>query len=178
MRVKKFLITIVVLCTFCSCSKGGNGLGLELSPSDKNLAELVSQTYSDSQLLEIAQFNGSIRELNTHYPIECVRESGNAYRVSYFGDSSIAVITFDDAGNRILGNVYSALRLKADFDVLVNGQSLNNVQKIDPNGEYPFLYTGRNDLPKISTHYTRDGYLITIEYDDSNVISNIQEELI
>lgn len=151
---------------------------LNLSPSDKNLTELVSKTYSDSQLLEIAQFNGSINELNTQYPIECVREINNTYRVSYYGDFSIAVITFDDAGNRILGNVYSALQLKCNFDVLAIGQSLNDVQKIDPKGEYLFLYTGRNDTPKISTHYTKDGYLITIQYDDSNVISNIKKELI
>ena len=67
---------------------------------------------------------------------------------------------------------------KSDFDKLVKGQSLDEVRAIDPNGEYLFLYTGRNDAPKVSSHYTKDGYLITIEYDVSNVITSINEELI
>lgn len=178
MRIKKIFAFMILLCIFCSCSKGGNNLELNISPQDKNLTELVSTTYSDSQLSEIVQFNGSINEIDVQYPIECVREISDAYRVSYFGDSSIAVIIFDNAGNKILGNVYSALLQKADFDVLVHGQSLSDVQKMDPGGEYFFLYTGRNNIPKISTHYTKDGYLITIEYDDSNTISDIKEELI
>ena len=55
---------------------------------------------------------------------------------------------------------------------------MKRTMAIDPNGEYLFLYTGRNDTPKVSSHYTKDGYLITIEYDVSNVIISINEELI
>ena len=100
------------------------------------------------------------------------------YRVSYLGHGSIAVFLFDSSGNKIWGNTYSTQLLKSDFDGLVKGQSLDEVKAIDPNGEYLFLYTGRNDTPKVSSHYTKDGYLITIEYDVSNVIISINEELI
>jgi hypothetical protein len=40
-------------------------------------------------------------------------------------------------------------------------------------GEYLFLYTGRNDMPRVSTHYTTDHYLITVSYDESNLVANI-----
>ncbi len=55
---------------------------------------------------------------------------------------------------------------------------LEEVRAIDPDGEYLFLYTGRNDVPKVSSHYTKDGYLITIEYDESNAVVSVEQELV
>ena len=55
------------------------------------------------------------------------------------------------------------------------GRHLSDVQTIDPEGEYLFLYTGRNDVPKVSTHYTTDGFVITITYDKNNVIEKIEK---
>ncbi len=142
------------------------------------MTELASHKYNDSQLLELSQFNRTIYELNKKYPIECIRKINNNLRISYLGDSSIAILIFDNDGNKILGNVYSTLLSTADYNNLAIGQSLDNVIDIDSNGEYLFLYTGRNDTPRISTHYTKDGYIITIEYDDKNTITNIKKALI
>lgn len=178
--IKYFSITIIVmaLCFLCSCAKGGSDLEVKISPLDEPLIDLVSKIYDESQLLEIVKHNGSMNELNAQYPIECLREKEGTYRASYLGNGSIAVILFDNSGNRILGGIHSTLRLKSDFSCLAEGQSLENVREIDPNGEYLFLYTGRSDTPKVSTHYTKDGYLIAIEYDNSNTIISIKEELI
>ena len=162
----------------CSCVKGGSNLNVEISPPDKSLVDLASKIYDETELLEITKFNGSLNALNTKYPIECLREDNGMYRVSYLGNGSIAVLLFDGSNNRLLGSTYITQLLKSDFDGLVKGQTLDDVRVIDPNGEYLFLDTGRNDTPKVSSHYTRDGYLITIEYDVSNVIININEELI
>ena len=85
---------------------------------------------------------------------------------------------FDNSGSKVMGSIHDAIILKSDFNCLEKGQSLNDVRAVDPNGEYLFLYTGRSDTPKVSTHYTKDGWLITIEYDDSNRIINIETELI
>lgn len=177
---KSFFITIIVilLCLFCSCTKGGNDLKARISPSDKSLIELVSKTYDDLHLMEIVQFNGTINELSIQFPIECLRCHNGKYRVSYLGIGKVAILVFDDSGSKILGSIYNAEKLKSDFGELKKGQTLENVQKIDPQGEYLFLYTGRNDTPKISSHYTKDGYLITIQYDDSGTIIDIAEELI
>ena len=161
-----------------SCAKGGNDLEVKTSPSNESLIDLTSRIYDDSQLFEIAHFNGSISALGIQYPIECLREHNGIYRVSYLGVEKVAVLIFDDSGNKLFGNTYSSQQLKSDFGGLVKGQSLQDVQKIDPQGEYFFLYTGRNDTPKVSSHYTKDGYLITIEYDSSNTIISIEEELI
>ena len=150
----------------------------EISPSDKSLIDLVSKIYSEPQLSEIVKFDGLIDELNTQYPVECLREDNGVYRASYLGDGSIAVLLFDNYGKRLYGNIYSTQLLRSDFDVITKCQSLEDVRMIDPNGEYLFLYTGRDDTPKQSSHYTKDGYLITIEYDASNTVISIDEELI
>ncbi|MBR3895164.1 MAG: hypothetical protein IKJ35_08475 [Clostridia bacterium] len=146
--------------------------------TDEMLMDLVSKIYNESELLEIVNFDGSIKGLNTKYPIECMRTIADIYRVSYLGSDRVAVIVFDDSGSKMWGRIYPLTLSKDAFDNVVEGQSLETVMKIDPNGEYLFLYTGRNDFPRTSAHYTKDGYLITIEYDDSNTIIGIREELI
>lgn len=181
MRLTKYnflILIIMMLFMICSCAKGGSDLNIEISPPDKSLVDLASKIYDETELLEFMKFNGSLNELNTKYPIECLREDNGMYRVSYLGDGNLAIFLFDSSGNKLFGSTYSTQSLKSDFDRLVKGQSLDEVRAIDPNGEYLFLYTGRNDAPKVSSHYTKDGYLITIEYDVSNVITSINEELI
>ena len=167
-----------MLFLICSCTKGGNDLTIEIAPSNKTLVDLASKIYNETELSELMKFNGSLNELNIKYPIECLRKDNGMYRVSYLGDGRIAILLFDDSGNKVFANTYSSQLLKSDFDEMVKGRSLEDVMAIDPNGEYLFLYTGRNDTPKVSSHYTIDGYLITIEYDASNVIVSINEELI
>lgn len=168
----------MLLCMLCSCTEGGNDLKVEVSSSNKSLIELATRIYDETELSEIVKFNGSIDELNAQYPIECLRNIGNTYRVSYLGNNSVAIVLFNVSGERLYGNIYSIQQMKSDFSGLVKGQSLEKVKEIDPNGEYLFLYTGRNDTPKISSHYTKDGYLISIEYDAFNTIVNIDSELI
>ena len=181
MRFEKYfsqIIIIVLLFLICSCTKGGNNLKVEISPPDKSLVDLASRIYDKPQLLELVKFNGSMNELNAKHPIECLREYNGMYRASYLGDGSVVVIIFNDSGHRLFGKIYSTQLLKSDFDRLAKGQLLDEIRAIDPNGEYLFLYSGRNDTPKVSYHYTKDGYLITIEYDVSNVIISINEELL
>jgi hypothetical protein len=171
-------IVLMMLLVICSCTAGGTDLNIEISQPDKSLVDLASKTYDETDLSELAEFNGLLNELNTKYPIECLRKDNGVYRVSYLGDERIAVLLFDSSGNKILGNTYRTQLLKSDFNGLAKGQSLDAVRAIDPNGEYLFLYTGRNDTPKESLHYTKDGYLITIQYDASCSIISINEELI
>ncbi len=182
MRFAKFfpiiISVIMLLCLHCSCSKGESDLKFHISSSDKTLIDLALTTYDESQLLEIIEFDGTINELNVQYPVECIRDVGDLYRVSYLGCDCVAIILFNNSGNKILGKLYSAQRSKSDFSDLQKGQSLEKVREIDPNGEYLFLYSGRNDAPRVSSHYTNDGYFITIEYDDLNAIVRITQDLI
>ncbi len=74
--------------------------------------------------------------------------------MSYLGVEKVAILVFDDSGNKLLGNIYRARQLKFNLGELKKGQSLEAIQTIDPQGEYLFLYTGRNNTPKLSSHCT------------------------
>lgn len=175
--VKCFGIVIVLLFAFCSCTKGDGEMNIIESPSNANLIDIVTKTYNDSQLFDIVKFDGTINELNSRYPVECVRKINHLYQILYLGDSTVAIMTYDNLGNKVSGKLYDAKLKKSDYEDLTNGMSINEVKMIDPNGEFLFLYSGRNDSPKISTHYTSDGYLIIIEYDEKNIIKNIDVSL-
>lgn len=179
MRILKVLFIIIALfCLLCSCAKGDEDIEMYLSPQDKSLGELSTQIYNETELATIASFVGSIQELDAKYHIECIRKAPTGYRVSYCGKTNLTLLLFDDLGQIIMGSVYKMSKCKSYFDTLSIGKSLEDVMELDSDGNYLFLYTGRNDIPRKSTHYTMDGYLITIEYDDENFISNIQIELI
>ena len=114
-HIKCFVLFTILLCMLSACNEGEYDLKIKTSLPNKNLTELVSKTYSRSQLLTIVQFEGTIDELNQQYPIECIRETGGIYRVSYLGDDSVAVIVFDNNKNKIYGNVYDLFLSKADY---------------------------------------------------------------
>ena len=180
MKILKYVsVFIVVLSLGClySCNRGEK---VKINISDPNIAlpDLASKVYSDSQLLEIANFDGSLNELNDKFPVECLRLDQKIYRASYLGENKIVVVFFDNSGNKLRGNIYNTNKSKSDFGELKISSSLKDVKFIDPDGEYLFLYTGRNDIPRVSSHYTKDGYLITVEYDFNDNIANIRESLI
>lgn len=177
-KLYSMFVMILLFCVLCSCGKGDGDLKEQLCSPNKNINELVSKIYSDSQLLEIAQQKVTLNELNKQYPVECLRKIGVSYRAAYLGKDSVAIVHFDSNGNRILGKVYSLYLTKADFMNLAVGQPLENVQVVDPQAEYLFLQTGSNSAPRVSTHYTCDGYIVTIEYDEQNAILNVTADLL
>ena len=173
-----FVCVVALLLLLCACGTQESPFGIAISPSNKSLIELSSMVYDSSQLEEIRDFKGTIFELNSQYPIECFRMDDFLYWACYLGDESVSVIRFDKDGNALRGNIYSMQCLRSDFEGLEKGQFVEDVKQIDPNGAYWFLYTGSNAGPSESYHYTKDGYLITIEYNIFSKIIDIRETLI
>ena len=181
MRLIKYSCIIVIftmILTLYSCNQGGEILGINIAPTNQSISEITSRVYDDATLLEIVGFNGTMNELDSQYPIECLRMDGDRYRCAFLGQRQVAIVLFDSSGNKLLGKIHKLQNFKSDFNELVVGCSLEDVQKVDPNGEYLFLYTGRNDTPRISSHYTEDGWLITIKYNEENMIESITQDLI
>lgn len=160
--------------------KEKENMTIKVSPENLTVFELVTTKYDDEQLLKMSEFRGSINELNSVYPIECMRhiEKGSLYRVSYVGDSKVLTIWFNDDGELQMIKTSLLSPSKAQFDELTIGQSFDDVYQIDPAAEYVFLNTGRTDFPKASSHYSSDGWLIHISYDDQLQITSIISELI
>lgn len=177
---------------------------VKLSPDDKTIVDFATEIYSYEQLEEISKFKGTIQELNERYPMYCIRQnrftgvlspkvlhekypdhySGDTsilpnYTVSYLGeDDYIAILIFDRVtGELLYSDIYHASKTKNDFEKKV-GASMELVQRMDPDGEFPFLYTSGIQLPPISYHYTTDGYCVGIEYDDNGLVANLDYYLI
>ena len=148
------IFVVIFLLCFSSCEIKRNEISI--TPNDQKIIEAVSKTYNESELTAILNFAGTLNDLNDEYPAECIRENNEFFRVSYLGNGEVVV--YDEEGNKIVGNLYQLACAKADLDKIKIGDSLEKVMSIDPNGSYPFLYTGRNDLPKESIHCTTDGF--------------------
>lgn len=167
------MLLLIISLLLISCSKNVSNVKSENIRSSTNAY--------DEQLFNIINFNGTMSEYDKAYHsyyVKKIDDEYGVYRVFYKVNNCLAVVYFDADGNKLFGDKYNANTLKADFSNIEKGQNIDRVLQIDPNGEYKFLYTGRNDSPKISHHYTKDGYFITIQYNEEFNILSIQEELI
>lgn len=133
--------------------------------------------YSDSQISEIATFEGSVDELNQKYPIDHFRENGNVLEIFYSSGRKVAVL-YCESDEVVLGKLHTIDTLKSDFDDLSIGDSIDVVKEISPDGDFSFLYTGRDDMPKISYHYTRDGYEVAVSYDENMNVAEVTFDLV
>ena len=170
------ILMFMMLFLLCACDRsgktsetetylqGGLNSSIVISDSGKKLKDLVTRKYSDDELEKIICFSGSIIELDSKYPIECIREDTYVYRVSYMGNTSVAVLEFGKVDMGSVGRIYELKHTKEEFNGIKVGDTLNSVIEFEPNGDYPFLYLSSSEIPKISTHCTIDGYYILIQY--------------
>ena len=147
------------------------------------LAFYLLEQFPHAQLQTIADDSGAMEDYRARYTPNCVRElEDGAFRMTFPGDNEIAVVLFDASGEKTHGWVYHLSAESAKLEDLKIGDSLDLVMAADPDGSYPFLYAGRDDFPKASEHYCKDGRLITIHYSMSSsgeyVISSILKEWI
>ena len=172
-----YLVIVCLIISLCACGSE-SAININFSPENENIVDLTTYIYSHAELVEISQFPGGIIDINKVYPIECIRKIDNMVRLAYKGDGYIAILMYEGDGTKIMGRVYSCVVMKSAFDSLEVGSTIDDVRNVDIYGNYTFLYTGRDDVPRISTHYTTDGYLVTISYDEHNFISSITTSLI
>ena len=186
--MKKFMcIAIISVLLFLpGCNQTEND-EITTKPNGETQGALQSGeifVYSDEQLTEIAGSNAAKDTLLENYPTTYIRavsiaqsdlsDAKPAVEVYYRGETKVLQLMFDAiSGDRLSSLFHSTFCSKNEFEPLAIGQSLSDVQAIDPNGEYWFLYTGRNDMPWVSTHYTTDGFIIRVTYDQNNVIEKI-----
>ena len=177
-NILAFCLCVLLLCAFCSCGQKQQEITINFSPTGQTITDLATTRYTDQALEAIVAFRGSFDALCAQYPAECVRQIDmDTARVCYLGNQKVVVIPFSTDGTLMLGHVFALESELETFLTLRIGDNLTSVRAIDPQGNYPFLYTG-TDSPKISTHCTTDGYYISITYDDTHTIVGITIELI
>ena len=155
------------------CQTGENADNEQL----RNITEIIGHIYSEDELTEIWMFKGSLSELNQKYPVECLRETDTMKTVVYLSDHSIVFMDFKPNGDPWGAGKYGREHSSAEFMSLRIGDTLEEVWEFDPDGSYPFLYSGAK-LPPFSKHYTTDGYTVEITYDEGYRITSIDIQLI
>ena len=172
------LLLLTLLFSLVGCVKEPKKMDISFSPAHQTIWELSTKEYTDSELESIASFRGTYDKLDEAFPVACVRQSANQMgRVAYLGKQKVVVIPFENDGTLLLGHIFTTESELETFLTLRMGDNLTSVRAMDPQGNYPFLYTG-TDNPKISTHCTTDGYYISITYDDAHTIVGITIEWI
>ena len=181
MKVYQLLAIVCILFLLTGCRQKENG-EMNNMQNDKfagsptiSISNSVGETqrYTDVQLSEIADYTGTTDKLLLQYPPYSVFTAEEVQGIIYFGETKSLELAFDASGSKIIERFHNLTVSKSEFEVLSVGSLLSEVREIDPQGAYLFLYTGRNDVPKISTHYTTDGFIISITYDENNVIESI-----
>lgn len=177
MKYAKYVILLLLaaLC-FSSCT-APKSVKSEVSDSQKNINELVTTQYTNEQLNNICDEELTLTEFNSKYPIECLRKRSDSLTAAYKSSDSFLIIYFNSDGTKEYANLFKAVRTKDEFSSISTGKTLDDVMKLDPDGVYYFLTTGRNE-PRISDHCTSDGHLVQIRYNDKNEVIEKQISLI
>lgn len=145
---------------------------------NQNVMELLTRVYSDDELTQMQQFKGTLSELRKTWQVECLRETPSTQYVVYRGENDLVFLYFDRAG-KLLGRPDRGRMAHSseEFREIRVGDTLDDVMAFDPDGSYYWLYTGIQP-PPVSLHCTTDGCIISIEYDNENVITKIEIRMI
>ena len=86
----------------------------------------------------------------------------------------IVSIYIDVEGNSSFPIETTPLYQLVEYQALAVNGALSDMLKFDPEGQYLFLFAGRNDLPRVSQHFTSDGYYLVIKYDHDGKIDEMK----
>jgi len=171
-KIALLFVVIVVLLTGCNVSE------LQVSDEDKSINDLLTTIYSNTQLEEMDRLDLPLEEMHKKYPIQCLRKKDYGYRASYRSENDVLVIYFDLDGKETFSKKQPfSKRTNSEFLELEMGKDVYDVMEFDENGDYLFLRTGDTST-KISTHFTIDGYLFELTFDDNWDLKSIYYVLI
>ena len=174
LKGKIVILCIVILMLLTACAREG----AQVSEEDKSINELLTTIYSNTQLEEMDRLDLTLEEMHAKYPIQCLREKSNRYRASYRSESDVLIIYFDLEGKKTFSLKWPfSKRTSSELLELEVGAYVYDIMEFDENGDYIFLYSGSTKI-KISSHFTLDGYLIELTFDDDYKLKSIYSVLI
>ena len=139
----------------------------------QNIHSLTATTYNNEGLEEIKNFEGTYYELSAKHPGGCTKAFGGSLRVTFLGKERIAVLVFDSQGNKLSGDVYATTCTLSDLSELAVGDSVEKVKQIHPDAYFPLITMDKDRVR--SEHYTVDGFVVTIYYENDTVAEIVTE---
>lgn len=180
--MRKFKIFLaVIFAVLCISACGTEKIsGISVSPDNKNFTQLLTREYSEEELQNMLGFEGNINELDSLYPIECLRkytglEDKACYWALYRGENKLAILSFGDDGIKFSEAIFELTKTKSDFEEIKINDSIDMVEKFDPDGDFFHVYASSGINPT-SYHFTTDGYMVIIRYcyDDGLFVDKIE----
>lgn len=188
MRGKNLMVifltsAMIFTCFGCREQRGGEDettLSVTVSPEDTTCFDLVQNKVSEEDLLSFLDTSPSASELDQKFPIECFRRTtvpvwGDQIWATYRTDQGwILVYFYDDMEY----STYRTTRLESKTENLEQveiGMSVDEVEAIDPEGDYWFRYGNK---PSVSYHYTEDGKEYYVVYNGFFYVAKIVYVLI
>lgn len=153
---------------------------LPICSATDNCIDCVKQTVSYDALFELLKAEPTLEELNVSISLEFVRKLDTSYRAVMKTDQGWHQVFFNQDGTFAesvkMGELKSVL--KDDLLKIPFGMPVKQVQEIDPDGNYNFMFSSWSGYPKRSYHYTSDGYVFSIYYNDAFEVIDISFSLI
>ncbi len=126
------------------------------------------RNYSGIKELEDLLTTYSYKELSVF------RSESGYYLLFMKQESKVIMLRVTNMGDTISFFEFTPSLVFKDIQELPFEAELQVVRKIDPYGQYPFMYTGRNDIPWSSQHITSDGYYVVVHYSTEGLVRTIQ----
>lgn len=172
-------IVIMILGLFTGCINHGQKIkGIPITEPNINIFDTLECEYSSDEIQNIMNMNITLSELNKKYPVECLKLHNNAYYAYYRSNENLLILAYDKEGIKTNYRLCFPEVSSNELISISSGTSLTEVQSIDPKAHYTFLYAGDINFPKVSTHYTTDGYMIQITYDENLFVQEISSKLL
>lgn len=188
MRQNRWLTLILVLAVLLSCAacreQGAadkeTTQEVTVSPDDINCFDLVQKKVSEADLHDFLDTHPTVEELNQRFPIECFRYPtvpvwGHLCWATYNTDNGWTIIYFSEKMNYSSHKTIQMNSLVESLEQVEIGLSVDEVEKLDPVGDYWFKYSNK---PWVSFHYTEDGMEYFVVYDSSFHVIEICSVLI
>lgn len=178
-RIKTRMLIIFIALCLTACQAGDrDGIQIALSDPDQTVYQLATTVYTAKRLRQIEQSGYNYHDLSANYPVQCVRQAGKLYRVAYRATDRLLLLYYNQQGKLLFHKRQTPTVAKQALDMVNVQDNVYAVKAIDPTGTYDFLYTGDTEIPRVSAHYTTDGYLLHIEYDERWRVAKMSWELI
>lgn len=192
---QKFLIIVIItLSLVVGCNKNDNidEVNYEARSmdeilklvSEENVNDIITKEYSNKELDEIESADLNLEKLDKKYKIECIKEDSyypfSTYKVVYKSNNKFLIICFDEKGEKLYAFAPRMSNEKQKFDSIEIGKDdRNKVYLNDSNlSLVPELDFVINHNSNLLAHYTKDGLLITFEYNENGIVIDRKESMI
>lgn len=182
-------VFLAVLALVCGCSENRGTDLVTTQPTTLTTTALYTVAsgevpiyYTDAQLDIMYESASTLQQQTSEYATNYVKEGDAGYRVVYRGDTKAVIFVYDWEGERVAQSFWGLSPLaKTAYDVIAIGDPFSRVQDLDPNGNYEVVEHSERHCTshgRVSIHFTIDGYMVLIKYDQAFCVEYIEVDML